>query len=143
MAIGTAGYTAMLCVMAPERHGVDPDKGEVLVTGANGGGQRGGGDPRRWLHRGGLDRASAADYLRELGAAEIIDRAQAPEPPSAGQGTLGRCGRHGGQPRWLTPARPPCYRGAWSRPVARPRGTCRPRWRCSSQCGDAAGWGTA
>ena len=37
MAIGTAGYTAMLCVMALERHGVTPDKGEVLVTGANGG----------------------------------------------------------------------------------------------------------
>ena len=37
MSIGTAGYTAMLCVMALERHGVTPDKGEVLVTGANGG----------------------------------------------------------------------------------------------------------
>ena len=37
MAIGTAGYTAMLCVMALERHGVTPAQGEVLVTGANGG----------------------------------------------------------------------------------------------------------
>lgn len=37
MAIGTAGYTAMLCVMALEKNGVTPDKGEVLVTGANGG----------------------------------------------------------------------------------------------------------
>ena len=37
MAIGTAGYTAMLCVMALEQHGVTPDKGEVLVTGAAGG----------------------------------------------------------------------------------------------------------
>ncbi len=37
MAIGTAGYTAMLCVMALERHGVTPDQGEVLVTGAAGG----------------------------------------------------------------------------------------------------------
>ena len=37
MAIGTAGYTAMLCVMALERHGVTPANGEVLVTGANGG----------------------------------------------------------------------------------------------------------
>jgi acrylyl-CoA reductase (NADPH) len=37
MAIGTAGYTAMLCVMALERHGVTPDKGEILVTGAAGG----------------------------------------------------------------------------------------------------------
>ncbi|HET6788178.1 MAG TPA: alcohol dehydrogenase catalytic domain-containing protein, partial [Aquabacterium sp.] len=37
MAIGTAGYTAMLCVMALERHGITPDRGEVLVTGAAGG----------------------------------------------------------------------------------------------------------
>ena len=37
MAIGTAGYTAMLCVLALEQHGVMPDKGEVLVTGAAGG----------------------------------------------------------------------------------------------------------
>ena len=37
MAIGTAGYTAMLCVMALERHGVRPDDGEIVVTGAAGG----------------------------------------------------------------------------------------------------------
>lgn len=37
MAIGTAGYTAMLCIMALERHGVTPDKGDILVTGAAGG----------------------------------------------------------------------------------------------------------
>ncbi len=37
MAIGTAGYTAMLCVMALEKHGVTPEQGEVLVTGAGGG----------------------------------------------------------------------------------------------------------
>ena len=37
MAIGTAGYTAMLCVLALERHGVKPGDGEVLVTGATGG----------------------------------------------------------------------------------------------------------
>ena len=37
MAIGTAGYTAMLCVLALEKHGLTPDKGEILVTGANGG----------------------------------------------------------------------------------------------------------
>lgn len=37
MTIGTAGYTAMLCVMALEQHGVTPDKGEILVTGAAGG----------------------------------------------------------------------------------------------------------
>ena len=37
MAIGTAGYTAMLCVMALERHGIAPDRGPVVVTGAAGG----------------------------------------------------------------------------------------------------------
>ena len=37
MAIGTAGYTAMLCVMALQKHGIEPGSGEVLVTGANGG----------------------------------------------------------------------------------------------------------
>ncbi len=37
MAIGTAGYTAMLCVLTLERHGVTPDKGDILVTGAAGG----------------------------------------------------------------------------------------------------------
>ncbi len=37
MAIGTAGYTAMLCVLALERHGITPDKGDILVTGAAGG----------------------------------------------------------------------------------------------------------
>lgn len=37
MSIGTAGYTAMLCVLGLEKHGVTPDKGEILVTGANGG----------------------------------------------------------------------------------------------------------
>ena len=37
MAVGTAGYTAMLCVMALERHGIAPGDGEILVTGAAGG----------------------------------------------------------------------------------------------------------
>jgi len=41
MAIGTAGYTAMLCVMALEQHGIDPGDGEILVTGASGGGADG------------------------------------------------------------------------------------------------------
>ena len=64
MAIGTAGYTAMLCAMAIEREGIRPERGEVLVTGATGGRrQRGRGDhgpsrlPRRGLHgqgRGGV-----------------------------------------------------------------------------------------
>ena len=77
MAIGTAGYTAMLCVLALERAGVTPDRGAVLVTGAAGGvgsvaialldklGYRVVASSRR--------AEQEADYLRGLGADEIID----------------------------------------------------------------------
>lgn len=83
MSIGTAGYTAMLCVMALERHGVTPDHGEVLVTGANGGV---GSVAIALLARLGFTvvastgRPAEAGYLKTLGAAEIIDRAQLTEP---------------------------------------------------------------
>lgn len=83
MAIGTAGYTAMLCVMALERHGVTPASGEVLVTGANGGV---GSVAVALLAKLGYTvvastgRVQEADYLKALGAAEIIDRAQLSAP---------------------------------------------------------------
>lgn len=83
MAIGTAGYTAMLCVMALERHGVAPAQGEVLVTGANGGV---GSVAVALLAKLGYTvvastgRAQEADYLKALGATEIIDRAQLSAP---------------------------------------------------------------
>jgi acrylyl-CoA reductase (NADPH) len=76
MAIGTAGYTAMLCVMAHESQGVKPG-GEILVTGATGGV---GSIAISLLARRGFTvvassgKAAEADYLRGLGAAEIIDR---------------------------------------------------------------------
>ncbi len=79
MAIGTAGYTAMLCVLTLERHGVTPDKGEILVTGAAGGV---GSVAIAVLNKLGYTvvastgRRAAADYLKSLGAAEVIDRAQ-------------------------------------------------------------------
>ena len=79
MAIGTAGYTAMLCVMALERHGVKPGDGEVLVTGATGGV---GGVATALLSRLGYQvtaatgKLSEADYLKALGAANVIDRAE-------------------------------------------------------------------
>ena len=79
MAIGTAGYTAMLCVLALERHGVTPESGPVLVTGAAGGV---GSVAIALLAKLGYQvtastgRASEADYLKGLGAAEIIDRAE-------------------------------------------------------------------
>jgi len=78
MAIGTAGYTAMLCVIALERHGVAPGSGEILVTGAAGGV---GSVAIAVLAKLGFrvvavtGRAAEADFLKRLGAAEILDRA--------------------------------------------------------------------
>lgn len=83
MAVGTAGYTAMLAVLALERHGVTPEQGEILVTGANGGV---GSFAVALLARLGYrvvastGRPEQADYLKKLGAAEIIDRATLSEP---------------------------------------------------------------
>jgi acrylyl-CoA reductase (NADPH) len=77
MAIGTAGYTAMLSVMALERGGVTPDKGPVIVTGAAGGV---GSVAIALLAKLGYHvlastgRPQEADYLKGLGAAEIVDR---------------------------------------------------------------------
>ena len=78
MAIGTAGYTAMLCVMALERHGLQPGAGEVLVTGATGGV---GSVAVALLARLGYTvvaatgKAAEADYLKHLGAGSVVDRA--------------------------------------------------------------------
>jgi acrylyl-CoA reductase (NADPH) len=83
MAIGTAGYTAMLCVMALEHNGLTPARGDVLVTGANGGV---GSIAISLLSQLGYrviastGRAAEADYLKSLGAAEIIDRATLSAP---------------------------------------------------------------
>jgi acrylyl-CoA reductase (NADPH) len=83
MAIGTAGYTATLCVLALEKHGVTPDSGDVLVTGAAGGvgsvavavlsklGYR--------VHAS-TGRSSEAAFLKRLGATEVVDRAQFAAP---------------------------------------------------------------
>jgi len=83
MAIGTAGYTAMLCVLALERHGVKPGDGEVLVTGATGGV----GSVATALLAGlgyrvigSTGKAAEADYLGRLGAAGVIDRAELSAP---------------------------------------------------------------
>ncbi len=83
MAIGTAGYTAMLCVLALERHGLAPGDGEVLVTGATGGvGSVAVALLSRLGHRvtAATGKASAADYLRSLGATTVIDRAELAAP---------------------------------------------------------------
>lgn len=83
MAIGTAGYTAMLQVLALEDHGITPERGDVLVTGAAGGV---GSVAVALLHRLGYrviastGRPQEANYLRGLGASEIIPRAELSEP---------------------------------------------------------------
>jgi acrylyl-CoA reductase (NADPH) len=83
MAIGTAGYTAMLCVRALENNSVGPDAGEVLVTGASGGV---GSIAVAVLAKLGYKvtastgRPGESGYLRDLGAAEIIDRSTLSSP---------------------------------------------------------------
>ncbi len=82
MAIGTAGYTAMLCVMALERHGVKPGQGDVLVTGASGGvGSVAVALLSALGHRvvASTGKASEHEYLSRLGASEVIDRASLSE----------------------------------------------------------------
>lgn len=92
MVIGTAGYTAALCLLALERHGVTPDRGDVLVTGAAGGV---GGMAVALLAKNGYrvvastGRTELDEYLRGLGAAEVIDRTDLSEP-----------GRPLGKERW-------------------------------------------
>ena len=83
MSIGTAGYTAMLCVMALERHGVEPGEGEVLVTGATGGvGSVAVALLARLGHRvvAATGKTGEVEYLRRLGAADVIDRAELAVP---------------------------------------------------------------
>ena len=83
MAIGTAGFTAMLCVMALETHGLKPGAGDVLVTGAAGGvGSVATAILAKLGHRVvcSTGRAETHDYLKDLGAADIIDRATIEKP---------------------------------------------------------------
>ena len=92
MAIGTAGYTAMLSILALERHGLKPADGPALVTGAAGGV---GSVAIALLKKAGwhviasTGRTQEAEYLKALGAAEIIDRKELSEP-----------GRPLGKERW-------------------------------------------
>ncbi len=92
MAIGTAGYTSMLCVLALEKHGIGPKDGDILVTGANGGV---GSVAIALLAKLGYrpvastGRPEEADYLKSLGAVDVIDRKEFSEP-----------GRPLGKERW-------------------------------------------
>jgi len=92
MAIGTAGYTAMLCLIALERNGLTPERGEILVTGANGGV----GSfaiallaNQAYSVTASTGRLEEAEYLKGLGAMTIIDRAELSSP-----------GRPLGKERW-------------------------------------------
>ena len=84
MAVGTAGFTAALAVMALERHGLEPGAGDVVVTGAAGGL---GSIAVALLARRGYPvtastgRAETQDYLREIGARTVIDRAELAQKP--------------------------------------------------------------
>ena len=83
MAIGTAGYTAMLCVLALEHHGIQPADGEILVTGASGGV---GSVAIALLTKLGYTvvastgRVAESDYLQALGATLVIDRSELSAP---------------------------------------------------------------
>ncbi len=88
--IGTAGYTAMLCVLALEEHGIAPDSGEVLVTGAAGGV---GSVAVALLSKLGYQVTASSGrakteggYLKDLGASEVIDRAEIAGPPEKPMG---------------------------------------------------------
>ncbi|PCH47476.1 MAG: oxidoreductase [Hyphomicrobiales bacterium] len=92
MSIGTAGYTSMLCIMALERAGITPDKGPILVTGSNGGV---GSVAISILSKLGYEvlaatrRTEEADFLKSLGASDIVDAAD-----------LSEAGRPMGKERW-------------------------------------------
>ncbi|WCE10201.1 acrylyl-CoA reductase (NADPH) [Pseudomonas sp. JBR1] len=92
MAVGTAGYTAMLCLMALERHGLTPQSGKVLVTGATGGV---GSFAISLLARRGYSvlavtgKQQESEYLKRLGAESVMDRAELSAP-----------GRPLGKERW-------------------------------------------
>jgi acrylyl-CoA reductase (NADPH) len=83
MSIGTAGYTAALCVEALVKQGLTPDRGEVLVTGASGGV---GSVAISLLARAGFNvvastgKASEGDYLKSLGASQVMDRNELSQP---------------------------------------------------------------
>ncbi|EPX61067.1 Alcohol dehydrogenase [Cystobacter fuscus DSM 2262] len=102
MAIGTAGYSAMLCVLALEQSGLTPDAGDVLVTGANGGV---GSIAIALLSKLGYrvvastGRVSEAEHLRALGAADVIDRNDLARPgpplgPERWAGAVDAVGSH-------------------------------------------------
>jgi len=116
MAIGTAGFTAMLAVMALEAHGVAPGSGEVLITGAAGG--VGSVATAILAHRGyqvvaSSGRAQAHDYLMGLGASTVVDRPSRSRRSAHSNPSAGRAASI----RWAATR----WRACWHRPVTRVR----------------------
>jgi acrylyl-CoA reductase (NADPH) len=82
MAIGTAGFTSMMAVMALEAHGLKPGTGEVLVTGAVGGVAIAILAKLGYPVAASTGRPETHDYLKSLGAASFVDRAELAKPPA-------------------------------------------------------------
>ncbi len=150
MAIGTAGYTAMLAVMAIERRGLTPASGPALVTGAAGGvgstaisllADRG------WKVIASTGRASEGDYLKGLGAAEIIERATlaAPGKPLGKEQWVRRWTASGRprsptcspRPATVAPSPPAATRAGWTCRRRSPRSSCA-AFRCSASTASIA-----
>ena len=129
MAIGTAGYTAMLCVLALERHGVKPGDGELLVTGATGGvGSVAVALLAKLGHKvvAATGKSAEADYLKTLGAAAVIDRAELSAPGKPLQ-------KRWAATRWPTPAPRPATAALWP-PAGWRRAWTSPRPSRPSSC---------
>ena len=137
MAIGTAGYTSMLCVMALEDAGITPDSGEILVTGAAGGV---GSVAIAILSKLGYSvtastgRTSEEAFLKGLGASSIVDREEFNTPPKPlAKSRWAGCVDAVGSTTLANVLSQMNYGGAvaacgnWRRAW-----TCRPRWRRSS-----------
>ena len=109
MIIGTAGFTAMLCVMALEDAGIRPESGEIVVTGASGGV---GSTAVALLHKLGYQvvavsgRESTHDYLRQLGASRILGRDEFAETRPLEN--------RSGPERWI-PSEITCWQKCWRR----------------------------
>lgn len=137
MAIGTAGYTAMLCVMALEKHGITPGDGDILVTGANGGV---GSVAITLLAKLGYrvvaatGRLHEADYLTSLGAAEVIDRAELATPDARWARNAGPASSTpSAATPWPMPAPLPATAAPWPPAVWR-EGWTSPPPSCPSSC---------
>ncbi|UUZ95649.1 hypothetical protein LJK87_15130 [Paenibacillus sp. P25] len=138
MSIGTAGFTAMLCIMALEEAGIAPSRGEVVVTGAGGGV---GGIAISLLSDLGYSitavsrRSELDDYLKALGASTVVRPEELGDPrkPLHSERWAGAIDTVGGELLALLLSQT-AYEGAW-RPAAWPAALRCPPLCCPSSCG--------